>query len=157
MEMEIVSQINVREAVTEDQEIIARFQIEMAWETEKVTLAPETIQSGVQAVFENPHLGKYYVAELNGQVIASLMITYEWSDWRSSLVWWLQSVFVVTQYRKHGVFRKMYEHIRQLVESNKDVAGIRLYMIHHNAVAGRVYEQMGMDGNHYRLFEWMKS
>lgn len=157
MKNEIQPQITVREAHPSDQEAIVQFQIEMAWETEKVRLKPETIKSGVRAVFDNPHLGRYFVTENNGEVIASLMVTYEWSDWRNSLVWWLQSVYVIPQYRRHGVFRKMYEHIRSLVIENENVAGIRLYMIHHNEVAGRVYEQMGMDGNHYRLFEWMKS
>jgi len=146
----------IRFAAIEDLEIIARFQILMADETENVALEKNTIEKGVKAVFDNPHLGRYYVAEIDGQVVACLLTTFEWSDWRNAMVWWLQSVYVLPEYRKTGVFRKMYLHIKDLVLANENVGGIRLYMITSNDQARKAYQAMGMDGEHYQLFEWMK-
>lgn len=146
----------IRFATIEDWEAIAQFQVLMAEETENVTLDKNTIENGVKAVFENPHFGKYYVAENEGKIIACLLTTYEWSDWRSAMVWWLQSVYVLPEYRKTGVFSMMYQHIKSLVAADANIGGIRLYMINSNHRARAVYEAMGMDGHHYQLFEWMK-
>jgi GNAT superfamily N-acetyltransferase len=146
----------IRYATTDDQKTITRFQMLMADETENVVLEKNTIENGVKAVFDNPQLGRYYVAEINGQVVACLLTTFEWSDWRNAMVWWLQSVYVLPEYRKTGVFREMYLHIKNLVLSNEHVGGIRLYMITSNDRARKAYQAMGMDGEHYQLFEWMK-
>jgi predicted GNAT family acetyltransferase len=96
------------------------------------------------------------VAEAEGHIIASLLITYEWSDWRNATVWWIQSVYVIPAYRNIGVFTQMYQHIQQQAIQRRDVAGIRLYMVSENHTAGQVYQKMGMDGKKYRMFEWMK-
>jgi len=37
----------------------------------------------------------------------------------------------------------------------RGTAGLRLYVEADNVYAQQVYEAMGMDGNHYRTFEWM--
>ncbi len=34
-----------------------------------------------------------------------MLFTYEWSDWRDGLFFWLQSVHVVSSHRKSGIFR----------------------------------------------------
>lgn len=146
----------IRFATIEDGKIIAQFQILMAKETENVVFEKETIEKGVKAIFDDPHLGRYYVAEINGQVIACLLTTFEWSDWRNAMVWWLQSVYVLPEYRKSGVFRKMYQYVKNLVLADDNVGGIRLYMIISNDRARKAYQAMGMDGQHYQLFEWMK-
>ncbi|HQB48983.1 MAG TPA: GNAT family N-acetyltransferase, partial [Bacteroidales bacterium] len=144
MQQDQALQITVKEASPEDQEMIIGFQIDMAWETEKVKLDENTIRIGVQNVFKNPNLGRYYVAKANNLIVASLLITYEWSDWRNSIVLWIQSVYVIPKYRKRGVFRKMYENIKQQVERDNEIAGIRLYMVHNNRIAAHVYEKLGM-------------
>ncbi|HQF01006.1 MAG TPA: GNAT family N-acetyltransferase, partial [Bacteroidales bacterium] len=135
MQQDQALQITVKEASPEDKEMIIGFQIDMAWETEKVKLDENTIRIGVQNVFKNPNLGRYYVAKANNLIVASLLITYEWSDWRNSIVLWIQSVYVIPKYRKRGVFRKMYENIKQQVERDNEIAGIRLYMVHNNRIA----------------------
>ena len=148
--------VQIRMATEENREIIAVFQAKMAQETENLTLDKETLREGVMHVLRNPEKGKYFVAEENGKVVASLLITYEWSDWRNKTVLWIQSVYVLPEYRKQGVFREMYTNIRQWAEADKEVAGIRLYVDKTNLHAIEVYRKLGMDGEHYRLFEWMK-
>src|SRR5437870_3135497 len=93
-----------RQATSADISKIVDFQIAMARETEDLELAPEVVSEGVAAVFDNTSRGRYYVAERDGHVIGSLLITYEWSDWRNGAVWWIQSVYVVPEARRQGVY-----------------------------------------------------
>jgi len=83
------------------------------------------------------------------------LITYEWSDWRNTDVWWLQSVYVIPEFRRKGVFRKMYSRVKAEAEK-QNVAGLRLYVETNNAAAQKTYEAIGMKSEHYRLYEWLK-
>lgn len=147
--------ITIRQAIPVDAGTIIDFQIKMAWETEKMSLVPSTVTKGVNAVFSDSSKGRYYVAESDGSVIASLLITYEWSDWRNSGVWWFQSVYVVPHFRRQGIFSKMYNHIRKLAEE-QGIAGLRLYVESGNKRAMQTYEALGMSSEHYSFYEWMR-
>ncbi len=135
---------------------IIHFQQMLAKETEGLRLDPDVLLAGVSAVFSDPNKGRYFVALKEGQLIASLMITVEWSDWRNGDVWWIQSVYVLPEFRRLGVFRRMYEFIREKVIETQDVKGIRLYVDLTNHGARKVYDLLGMNGDHYQLYEWMK-
>jgi GNAT superfamily N-acetyltransferase len=128
----------------------------MAKETENIQLDIESVKNGVQNVFDDQSKGTYYVAEQEGKVIASLLTTFEWSDWRNGTILWIQSVYVSPGFRKKGVYKKMYRHVRQLVENNTELKGIRLYVDQTNLPAREVYKKMGMNAEHYQLFEWLK-
>ena len=146
----------VREANSEDAITIAEFQVDMAMESENIVLDLKTVTEGVKAVFDDTAKGKYFVADMEGRVIASTLITYEWSDWRNRTVYWIQSVYVVPEFRKQGVFREIYSAIKDIVEESVEVGGIRLYVDAGNKNAQRVYSRLGMDGSHYHVYEWMK-
>lgn len=145
-----------REARPEDAARIIEFQVAMARETEDLELDFETCRRGVEAVFQDPALGRYLVAEDQGRVIASTLITYEWSDWRNGMVWWIQSVYVVPEARRQGVYGGLYRFVQSLASSDQSVRGIRLYVDTRNTTAQQVYTRLGMNGEHYRVFEWMK-
>ena len=145
-----------RAAQPSDRNVIVDFQVAMARETEDVALDREICTKGVAAVFDNPSLGRYFVAESAGRVVASLLLTYEWSDWRNGMVWWIQSVFVIPEMRGQRVYAGLYEHVKHLVESDDSIRGIRLYVDRRNTRAQEVYTRLGMNGEHYQVFEWMK-
>lgn len=147
--------IVVRKATIADASPITGFQMNMAWETEKISLDPETVNKGVNSVFSDSRKGEYYVAEAEGKVIASLLITCEWSDWRNSNIWWFQSVYVIPEYRRQGVFRKMYTFIKNKAMET-GIAGLRLYVETGNEQAMKTYESLGMNSGHYLLYEWMR-
>jgi GNAT superfamily N-acetyltransferase len=109
----------------------------------------------VEAVFADPAKGRYFVAESDGKIVASLLITYEWSDWRNSNVWWFQSVYVIPQFRRLGVFSMMYNFIKESA-GNEGVAGLRLYVETANIRAHMTYEAMGMSSSHYKMYEWLR-
>ncbi len=147
--------ITVRKATETDSEAIISFQMAMAMETENLSLDRNTLTQGVIAVFSDETHGRYYVAEDNGIVVASLMITYEWSDWRNGVIWWFQSVYVIPDYRRKGVFRLMYDYIRE-IGLNEGICGLRLYVESENHRAQKTYEAMGMNGSHYKTYEWLR-
>lgn len=128
----------------------------MAWETESLRLDPVRCSAGVKAVFEQPQRGCYFVALQGERVVGSLLITYEWSDWRNGDVWWIQSVYVSPESRGHGVFKQLFHHIKGLAEARTDVFGLRLYVDRRNTRAKQVYQQLGMSADHYEVCEWMK-
>ena len=137
-------------------ETIADFQVRMALETESIHLDKPTVIKGVSAVFNDNSLGQYFIAKKDDKVIASLMITYEWSDWRNAKVWWIQSVFVLPEYRRKGIFSKFYQYIKSIVNEDTSIGGLRLYVDKTNVSAQNTYNKVGMNGEHYQLFEWMK-
>src|SRR3954464_2665237 len=149
--------IDYREGTPSDVSVIVDFQVAMALETEELDLDREILADGVQGVFDDPSRGRYFLAESDGAVIASLMITYEWSDWRNGNVWWIQSVYVRPEFRGGRVYAGLYEHVKQLVQADDSLRGIRLYVDRRNASAQKVYARLGMNGEHYQVCEWMKT
>jgi GNAT superfamily N-acetyltransferase len=147
--------ITIRKAVQEDSHKIISFQEAMALETEDLALDRITLTRGVNAVFTTPSRGQYFVAEDKGEVVASLLITYEWSDWRNADVWWFQSVYVIPSYRRRGIFRTMYSYVKdEAVKQN--IAGLRLYVESNNDTARKTYEALGMSSQHYTMYEWLR-
>ena len=150
--------IIVRQATSSDITAIAKFNQAMALETEDKILVSETIEAGVTRMIQQPALGFYLVAEIeteNGtiEVCGCLGITYEWSDWRNGLFWWIQSVFIQKNHRRRGVFGKLYEHVTSLAREQKDVCGIRLYVERDNTNAQKTYHTLGMVETEYNLLE----
>jgi ribosomal protein S18 acetylase RimI-like enzyme len=148
--------IDIRPATTDDAATIVRFQILMARETEGIELDPPTVSRGVTAVYADSRKGRYFVAEVDGAVAGSLLVIDEWSDWRNGTVWWIHSVYVRPEFRRNGIFRALYAHLKQIVQSDPNLRGLRLYVHKDNRAAQSAYARLGMDGEHYRMFEWMK-
>lgn len=140
-----------RPATRDDIATIADFNAAMARETESKTLDPATLAAGVSAVFDEPGRGFYRVAEIEGVVVACLLVTYEWSDWRNGVWWWLQSVYVRPECRGRGVFTAMYRRIRAEAQSTPGVCGLRLYVERENHPAQQVYAKLGMRDEPYRM------
>jgi len=144
--------IYIRQAIQNDIESIVYFNAEMAYETEGITLSSEKLTDGVKAVFDDDKKGFYIIAECDDRVVGQAMITYEWSDWRNAIFWWIQSVYVIPEYRKAGVFKAIFAEIKSMAESS-NVCGLRLYVERNNKVAKSVYLRLGMEESHYDFFE----
>jgi ribosomal protein S18 acetylase RimI-like enzyme len=145
--------VQIRRATLDDAQTIAAHNAAMAQETENVLLDAERVRLGVDAVLRDPAKGFYTVAALNGVVIGQLMITFEWSDWRNGTFWWIQSVYVQPEYRRLGVYRRLYQHVLGEAEARPDVCGIRLYVSKENSAARQVYERLAMHAAHYDMYE----
>ena len=152
--------LHIRPATRDDVDTIIEFNRAMALETESRRLDLATLRTGTLAILESPEYGFYVVAELpEGQrhkPVGQLMITYEWSDWRNGVVWWIQSVYVLPQFRRQGIYRGLYSCIQAMARADESVRAIRLYVDRRNISAQKLYESLGMNGDHYQVFEWVK-
>lgn len=146
-------QITVRKALKSDAETLIQFNIAMARETEQKHLQRNKIEPGVKALFRHPEYGFYMIAEFNSRISGSLMITTEWSDWRNGLFWWIQSVYVIPELRRRGIYRSLYKSVRNLAENNSEVCGCRLYVEQDNITAQQTYSRLGMYETNYKIFE----
>lgn len=136
----------------DDIESIVRFQADMAMESEGTTLDKDKLTKGVTAATNDESKGIYLVARAEGKAIGSLMLTREWSDWNNQWYWWIQSVYVMPEYRKKGVYKAMYATLKQMARES-GVAQIRLYADKTNLSAQQVYRRLGMEESHYLMFE----
>jgi len=148
-----MSEITIRRAEREDAEFLVRGNASLALETEGLSLDLDRLRDGVHGVFDAPERGFYLIAESGGARLGQLLITYEWSDWRNGVFWWVQSVYVVEAARKRGVFAALYRHAREMARAQGGVCGIRLYVENHNERAMAAYERVGMKRTIYQMFE----
>lgn len=139
-----------------DAQRICDFNVAMAWETEKTKLDPKVTLAGVNGLLENPEHGFYVVAERQGDVVASLMVTTEWSDWRNAFFWWIQSVYVAPDFRRQGLYSAMYRFVKTKAANRPDVCGFRLYVEVDNHIAQKTYKARGMVELHYKMYEELK-
>lgn len=146
--------MTIRPATPDDLDDIVAGNLALAEVSENLRLDPETVQAGVRALLDGNAPGRYWVAETNGIVVGQLLITFEWSDWRNRMVWWIQSVYVAPAERRGGVFRALYDHVRNEAHT-QGAGGLRLYVDVTNSRAQAVYTALGMKGDHYRVFEDM--
>lgn len=153
----MIEPLLIRPARGSDVDSIVAFNAAMAMETEHRRLDLLRLRQGVLALLEKPERGFYIVAEAPGmkspQLIGQLMITFEWSDWRNGVFWWIQSVYVEPTQRRRGVFRSMYHHIMAKAHADGQVCGVRLYVEQDNDQAQTVYQRMGLAPSAYAVFE----
>jgi ribosomal protein S18 acetylase RimI-like enzyme len=142
----------IRGATIADTATIADFNAAMALETEHKRLDPTTLRAGVEGAIARPEAARYYLAEVDGRVVAQLMNTFEWIDWRNGVFWWVQSVYVSRESRGRGIFKALYRHVETLAR-NAGACGIRLYVERENANAQEVYRRLGMGDAGYAVYE----
>jgi GNAT superfamily N-acetyltransferase len=148
--------MKIRPGLFYDIDTLAELQVTMAWETEEFKLDPPTVHLGVQAVIDDPSKGRYWIAEIDGEVAGCLLTVPEWSDWRNSTVLWIHSVYTWPQHRKKGVYKALYLFLKEKVQNDSAYAGLRLYVEKKNHIAQSVYSKLGMSEDHYSLYEWLK-
>jgi GNAT superfamily N-acetyltransferase len=143
----------VRLAEDKDVQTLAQFNVALAWETERKSLELPVVTRGVQTLLENPNHGFYTVAEMAGEVAGCVMVTYEWSDWRCGLFWWIQSVYVKPEFRRQKVFSRLLEFLKQRASQDSNVCGFRVYVEGANHTAQSTYSRAGMEQTTYKVYE----
>ena len=142
----------IRAATPADVADLANWNLAMAWETERKRLDPQVVHRGVTGVLDQPRRGFYLVAERSDVAVGSLLVTFEWSDWRCGDFWWIQSVYVAAAARRGGVFRALYAAVEQRAAASGAV-GLRLYVETENRRAQQTYTKLGMQPCHYQMYE----
>ncbi|GMA83244.1 GNAT family N-acetyltransferase [Shewanella glacialipiscicola] len=143
----------IRKAKAQDITALVQFNQAMAQETEGLALDEAILTRGVGTLLESPQKGFYLVAEITGEIVGSLMVTFEWSDWRAKDYYWIQSVYIRPQNRRQGIYGKLYNEVKQLAETNGGAASFRLYVEQENLAAQQTYQALGMKQSYYLMFE----
>ena len=129
----------------------------MALETEGRQLDQNKLLEGTLSLLDSSERGFFMVAEMPQgtppQLVGQLMITYEWSDWRNAVFWWVQSVYVAPAWRRQGIFRRMHDTIVARAKADPKVCGIRLYVERDNRTAQTVYQRLGLAPSAYAVYE----
>ncbi len=142
----------IRDATSADLSFLVASARAMALETEAKLLAEVVVTAGVAGLLARAERGFYLVAERARRAVGTLMVTYEWSDWRNGDFWWIQSVYVTADARRSGVFRALYAETACRARAAGAV-GLRLYVEQDNARAQATYAGLGMQRTHYALYE----
>lgn len=145
--------LSIRQAALADAAVIVEFNRLLAEESEGKALDIGVLSRGVAAGLADPRKSVYYLAEEDGVAVGQIMFTTEWSDWRNGWFWWIQSVYVQKDARRRGVFRALFEKVRQAALADGEVIGLRLYVERDNTIAQETYRQLGMDAAGYLVFE----
>ena len=143
----------IREATADDCDTIASNNSQMSQETEGRPLHRDTIRAGVAALLADQSKGRYWVAVDGNTIAGQIMVTWEWSDWRNGMLWWIQSVYVTQNFRRQGVFTALYRHVQKLARESGESAGLRLYVAQDNARALATYRSLGMSETGYRIMQ----
>ena len=146
------SEINIREANKGDLAILVKNNQALAEETEALLLDKDVLKEGIEQALKREEC-HYFVAVIGKKVVGQTMITYEWSDWRNGIIWWIQSVYVLPAHRKQGIFRVLFKHIENLAKVNPQVKALRLYVMHNNNAGQDTYQSLGMNDSGYIVFE----
>lgn len=146
-------EVHIRAAAPSDGATVAEFNAAMALESEGIALDETILRAGVDAALADAAKAFYLLAEVAGSPVGQLMVTTEWSDWRNGWIWWIQSVYVVPERRRQGIYRRLYGRLLEMSEERGDVRGMRLYVMRENRVAKRTYEALGMSHSEYDLYE----
>lgn len=145
--------VHIRRARLADLETIVDFNERLARETEGVQLDPDRLRAGVTSLLRDDRVGFYLIAERDdGETLGQVGLTFEWSDWRNGVFWWLQSVYVRPEYRGQGVLRALYDRILAL-SADRSVCGIRLYVERENRAAQAAYRRLGLDPAVFQMYE----
>lgn len=145
--------LSIRRAGTADAALVTEFNRLLALESESKALDVALLQAGVAAGLADARKSVYFLAEQDGTTVGQIMFTTEWSDWRNGWFWWIQSVYVRQEMRRRGVFRALFEHVRQAAREEGQVIGLRLYVERENLVAQETYRSLGMESAGYEVFE----
>lgn len=145
--------MKIEQANISDASAIAQFQMDMAAESEGTTLNREVVLRGVIEGLKDEAKSIYLIARNEeGQPVASLLLTREWSDWNCAWYWWIQSVYVRPEYRRQGIYRTMYAKVKEMAKE-ANVSCVRLYVDKTNKLGLSTYQALGMQESHYLLYE----
>ena len=141
----------VRKANLDDLDQLVKFIAAEADEAEGVSKSPDTIRNGIKSGLENPDIACYWVIEsADGDLIGSVSVVKEWSDWNCAFYWWIQSMYIIPNHRGQRLMEALLETVKHSARKEKALE-LRLYVHAGNKRAIRAYQKAGFSDTNYKM------
>ena len=144
---------SVRDATGTDVDVLVAFALQEAQEAEPYAANEDAVRHGIAAAFGQPPRSTYWVAEFDGQVIGSVSIVREWSNFRGGDYWWIQSVFILPEHRGRGVLEALIDRVAAAARA-MGALDLRLYARESNYRALRAYRRYGFVNTPYVMMHF---
>lgn len=144
--------VRVRPAQAHDAATLARFSGSLARASEGRDVDTATVLAAVTAAVDDLDKARYFVACHGEEVVGSLFVTSEWSDWTNGWYWWIQGVWVEPAWRRLGVWRSLLQAVDDEA-ARRGVRRLRLYVHEANAAARSGYDATGFHAEPYRIYD----
>lgn len=133
----------VRDAALSDIDAIVAFTVREALEAEGLDVSDAAVRRGVAGAFGDHPVAKYWVAEHAHEVVGSISVVTEWSNFRGGNYWWIQSLFIVPGHRGTGLVQILIDHIAGVARA-AGALDLRLYARSSNERAIHAYGRCGL-------------
>jgi GNAT superfamily N-acetyltransferase len=141
----------VRRAELSDLEVLVSFAVQEAKEAEGIELSPENVHRGISAALANDSLGRFWVlTRENEEAIANVSIIREWSNWNGGYYWWIQSLFILPEFRGAGLMQNLINAVKNAAH-REGAIDLRLYVHGKNERAIKAYNKAGFSESLYRI------
>lgn len=139
------SDYTVREAESTDIDSLVAFTVQEAKETEGDEPDKSVVTIGVQSGLDGSAPSTYWVAQSrNGQVVGSISVVTEWSNFRGGYYWWVQSLFIVPEHRGYGLVDLLLDTVADAARAARAL-DLRLYVLQSNQRAVAAYRRCGFE------------
>ena len=141
----------VRRAEWSDLEVLVSFAVQEAKEAEGIELSLDYIRRGIGAALENESLGRFWIlTRENREAVGNISVIKEWSNWRGGFYWWIQSLFILREFRGAGLMQKLIDAVKDAAH-NGGAIDLRLYVHGQNERAIKAYNKVGFSESAYRI------
>ena len=142
---------DIRKATSADLEKLVSFATEEAREAEGVTKDINRVRQGIRTALEDESIAMYWVLEKEDTgIVGNVSVVKEWSDWNAGYYWWIQSMYILPEFRGKGLMERLVQALKD--EARQEGAlELRLYVHKNNAQAVTAYQRAGFFNSDYRI------
>lgn len=143
--------LKVRHASLKDLEKLVIFAREEAREAEGIKKETDTLRAGIITALKDKNIALYWVlVDQNDEPVGNISVLREWSNWNAGFYWWIQSIYILPEFRGKGYFSKLMETVKT---EAKKMGGldIRLYVHKKNVRAIKAYLKSGFKESKYKM------
>jgi GNAT superfamily N-acetyltransferase len=141
----------VRRASIDDLDTLVSFVTWEAREAEGLQINERIVREGIRAGIEVPDIATYWVLESEDrEVVGSVSVVREWSDWNAAYYHWIQSMFIMEEYRGQGLMSLLVDAVRSQARRENGLE-VRLYVHKDNMRARKAYQRDGFSEAPYQI------
>ena len=147
-------ELEVRRARHDDLKKLVSFAVEEAREAEGIDKTPVTLRAGVKSALNDENLALYWVlVDEKDEPVGNISALKEWSNFNAGFYWWIQSVYILPEYRGKGYMSRLFDTVK--AEAQKQGAvDIRLYVHEDNERAVKAYQKYGFTESMYIIMTY---